>query len=92
MKSSTKHVPKRTCVVCKKKRPKKELFRLTTVDSEVVWDISYRLPGRGAYVCKNKQCVSGLRAFKGLSGAFRKTDVKMRENIIEKMIRELQKS
>ncbi len=89
MKSSTKHVPKRTCLVCKRRRPKKELFRLATVNNEVVCDISYRLPGRGAYVCKDKQCVSGLRIFKGLSGAFRKTDVKMGENLIENMIGEL---
>ncbi len=46
------HVPERTCVVCRTKKSKWELFRFF-VDSEkkIRLDLSCKGPGRGAYVC-----------------------------------------
>ncbi len=42
----------RTCVVCREKRPKRELLRIVrTPDGEVMLDASGRLDGRGGYVC-----------------------------------------
>jgi predicted RNA-binding protein YlxR (DUF448 family) len=48
----TRHVPLRTCVVCKEKKPKRELLRIVrTPEGEVVVDSTGRANGRGGYVC-----------------------------------------
>jgi hypothetical protein len=47
-----KHVPLRTCVVCREKQPKWSLTRVVrTPDGQVRLDASGKLNGRGAYVC-----------------------------------------
>ncbi|MDA0676551.1 MAG: YlxR family protein [Chloroflexi bacterium] len=47
-----RHVPLRTCVVCKEKKPKRDLLRIVrTPDGEVVLDSTGRANGRGSYVC-----------------------------------------
>lgn len=47
-----RHVPMRTCVVCKEKKPKRDLLRIVrTPDGEVFVDTSGRANGRGGYVC-----------------------------------------
>ena len=52
-----KHVPQRTCVVCRKKDAKRQLTRLVrTADAGVVVDPTGKLPGRGAYVCERPAC------------------------------------
>ncbi|MBZ9749274.1 YlxR family protein [Deinococcus sp. HMF7604] len=45
-----KHVPERTCVACRRKRPQGEFLRLTKVDG--AWQLGQRpRQGRGAYLC-----------------------------------------
>ena len=46
-----KHVPQRTCVICRKKYDKRQLTRLVRTPEGVVIDPSGKLNGRGAYVC-----------------------------------------
>ncbi len=46
--------PIRTCVSCGRKAPKKELIRVGKEPSGVV---GVNWGGRGAYVCKDAQCV-----------------------------------
>jgi uncharacterized protein len=64
------HAPARTCLGCRKARPKRELVRLVRrADGRVAVDA--RGPGRGAYVCGNPDCVErGVKAGR-LSHAFR---------------------
>ena len=59
MARSSRHVPIRTCIVCGGKAPKPDLLRLVA-DSpgSVVVDLSGRLAGRGAYVCRGAGCRS----------------------------------
>ena len=47
--------PLRMCVGCRKRRPKGELVRLALADAgrRVTIDVVGRLPGRGAYVCRD---------------------------------------
>ncbi len=62
MQAKSKHQPVRTCLVCRKRRPKRELLRLV-VDKqtgEIVFDASQKAPGRGAYVCRDGECVADL--------------------------------
>ncbi len=51
-----KHVPQRTCIVCRSKADKRALRRLVSAPSGVVLDPSGRLPGRGAYLCDQRTC------------------------------------
>ncbi|MGB5061929.1 MAG: YlxR family protein [Candidatus Promineifilaceae bacterium] len=52
-----KHVPQRTCVVCRQKTEKRRLIRIVrTPDDGVVVDMSGKQNGRGAYVCDRPEC------------------------------------
>jgi predicted RNA-binding protein YlxR (DUF448 family) len=52
-----KHVPERSCVACRKVRPKRHLVRLVrTPDGGVEVDTTWRKAGRGAYLCPAQEC------------------------------------
>ncbi len=52
MASATRHVPQRTCVICRDVSPQRELHRLVRdPKGQVRHDATGRAPGRGAYVC-----------------------------------------
>ncbi|MFA5891663.1 MAG: YlxR family protein [Actinomycetota bacterium] len=48
--------PLRTCVGCRRVRPKSEMTRLVARDGSIVEDPEGRAPGRGAYVCPGAEC------------------------------------
>jgi hypothetical protein len=53
----TRHVPERTCIACRAKRPKRELVRVVhTPAGEVRVDELGKLSGRGAYLCPRLSC------------------------------------
>ena len=60
---STRKVPVRTCVACRRTRPKREMVRVVrTPAGEVMVDPTGKLSGRGAYVCPELDCVNvGVR-------------------------------
>ena len=52
-----KHVPLRTCIVCRQTQGKRELVRLVrTPEGRLVIDPTGRMNGRGAYLCRQKTC------------------------------------
>ncbi len=55
-----KHVPLRSCVVCRAKRPKRELIRIVrTAEGVVQVDATGKANGRGAYLCSEPACWVG---------------------------------
>lgn len=53
------HIPLRMCVVCRTHSPASELLRVV-VDKEsqtVIPDIHKKNEGRGAYICRNPECI-----------------------------------
>ena len=55
--SKPKPKPQRTCVTCRKVKSKHELVRLVrTADGSVKIDISGKKNGRGAYLCRLREC------------------------------------
>ena len=53
----------RTCIGCRGKFPKKTLLRFVShLESHPRADGTGKLPGRGAYVCESKDCIT--EAFK----------------------------
>jgi len=68
-----KHVPLRTCLACRRRRPKRSLVRLVRrADGTVAVDAAGVAPGRGAYVCaEDPACVERALKAGRLSQAFR---------------------
>lgn len=65
--------PVRTCLGCRRARPKRLLIRLVRDTSGVVRvDRTAAAPGRGAYVCPDGACVERMLKAAALSRAFRK--------------------
>ncbi|MFR4619109.1 MAG: YlxR family protein, partial [Oscillospiraceae bacterium] len=54
-----KHIPQRMCVACRKMYPQNELIRLVRDNKtgEIKFDCDKKLFGRGAYICKNIDCI-----------------------------------
>jgi len=66
------HVPLRTCIGCRKKRPSGELLRFTSCgDSVVLSTKKDKRTGRGCYVCPTKKCLEMAIKTKILSRALR---------------------
>jgi uncharacterized protein len=65
--------PRRTCIVCRRVRPKRDLVRLARrADGRVVVDRPATMPGRGAYVCNGLECTAGLAKTARVNQAFRR--------------------
>lgn len=57
--------PERTCLVCRKKTEKGNLFRLAKVDeNKYTYDEKQNFQTRGAYVCKSLECLKRLSKHK----------------------------
>ena len=53
-----KKTPMRMCVGCREMKEKRELIRIVrTPDGEVAMDDTGKRSGRGAYVCRNAECL-----------------------------------
>ena len=52
-------MPMRMCVGCHEMKPKRELLRVVKPkEGEIVFDPVGKMPGRGAYVCPDKECIT----------------------------------
>lgn len=64
-------VPMRMCVGCHEMKPKRELQRVVRSPEGVVSiDPVGKKPGRGAYVCRNVECLKKARKFKAMERKF----------------------
>lgn len=52
-----KHVPLRMCIACRNMKPQGELIRIVKDSGEPKLDIDKKLFGRGAYLCRNAECI-----------------------------------
>ncbi len=67
-----KKMPVRQCVGCMQMKGKKEMMRvLKTPEDEIVLDVTGKKNGRGAYLCKQKECLLKARKNKGLERSFK---------------------
>lgn len=63
--------PMRMCVGCREMQPKKSLIRVVrSPEGEISMDATGRKPGRGAYVCRNAQCLQKALKQRQLERAF----------------------
>ena len=63
-----KKIPMRQCVGCREMKPKRELVRIVrSPEGQVSVDLKGRSPGRGAYVCRDENCLKRAISSKALS-------------------------
>ena len=76
------------CTGCMEMKPKKELIRVVkSPDGEVSVDLTGKKSGRGAYVCKNSECLEKAFKAKRLS---RNLDVVIDEEIYNRLGNEIE--
>ena len=53
-----KKKPERTCMACNEQKEKQELLRIVrSKDGIIEVDLTGKKSGRGAYICKNLECL-----------------------------------
>ena len=66
-----KKIPKRQCVGCREMYPKKDLIRVVkTNDGKISLDTAGKKSGRGAYICRNAECLKRAEKSRALERAF----------------------
>ena len=76
-----KKIPMRMCTGCGEMKPKKELVRVmrapertdengNPLPPEISLDLTGKKPGRGAYLCRNPECLRLARKARRLERAF----------------------
>ncbi len=67
----TRKMPQRQCVGCREMRDKQALLRIAVNASGMLFaDNSGRAPGRGAYLCRNEECLAKAKKSRALDRAF----------------------
>ena len=79
----TKKIPQRMCTGCMEMKPKKELIRIVkTPDNDVCVDLTGKKSGRGAYICKDIECLEKAFKTKRLS---RNLEIPISKEIYDKL-------
>ena len=64
--------PERTCMACRNKSEKGDLIRIVKEKKgQISIDNTYKINGRGMYICKNKECIQKAIKTRAVSRAFR---------------------
>ena len=80
-------IPERQCLGWNEHRPKTELLRVVrTPEGEILLDFTGKKSGRGAYICRDVECLKKARR-SGRIG--RSLDVTIPEEVYDRMEREL---
>ena len=66
------HIPERMCVACRQMKPKGELIRIVKSGDMAELDISGKHEGRGAYICRNAECITAAKKRRALSRHFKR--------------------
>ncbi|WP_416201327.1 MAG: YlxR domain-containing protein [Thermocaproicibacter melissae] len=82
-----KKTPLRMCTGCGEMKPKQELVRVVkSPEGEISLDLTGKKPGRGAYVCKNIDCLKAARKARRFEKAF---SCKIPDEIYDRMEEEM---
>ncbi len=64
-------IPMRMCLGCGEMKPKKELVRIVrSPEGDITIDLTGKKSGRGAYICKNAECLEKARKARKLEKSF----------------------
>lgn len=80
-------IPLRMCLCCREMKPKKELTRVVlNKEGEISLDLTGKAPGRGAYLCREPECIAKLQKTKALDRGFSRS---VPEEIYQQLAKEL---
>lgn len=65
------HIPKRMCIACRKMKAKDELIKIVKTEAGAEIDENQNKFGRGAYVCKNEECIKVMIKRRSLAKHFK---------------------
>ena len=84
-----KKIPMRQCVGCQEMKNKKELIRiLKNTENEISIDLTGKANGRGAYLCRDAECLLKAKKNKGLERSFK---MSIPESVYENLMKEYEK-
>lgn len=84
----TRKIPMRMCIGCQEMKSKRELIRVVRNNENIVSvDSTGKKPGRGAYICKNKECFEKAKKTKKLERVF---GCSVSEEVYAVLIKELE--
>ena len=66
-----KNTPLRMCIACRQMKDKRELVRIVKNGDEILLDQTQKAAGRGAYICKEPECIAKLSKHRLLNKAFK---------------------
>lgn len=76
-----KKKPARRCIACNEQKEKNQLLRIVRTPEQLVEvDLTGKKNGRGAYICKNEECLKKLIKSKRLENIF---DIKINPEFYE---------
>ncbi len=79
--------PQRKCAGCGELKDKKDLIRVVrTPEGEFRIDVTGKAAGRGAYICRKKECLDLARKNHGLERSFRQ---KINDEVYDRLAEEL---
>ncbi len=82
-----KKLPQRMCTGCMEMKSKKELIRIVrSKEGEISIDLVGKKPGRGAYICRNEECLTKAFKTKRLE---KNLEVKISDEIYNKLREEI---
>ncbi len=82
-----KKIPMRQCIGCGEMKPKRELIRVVKPkEGEISLDLTGKLPGRGAYLCRNAECLRMAQKSRRLERSF---SCRVEPEVYEVMLRVL---
>ena len=68
-----KKMPQRRCVGCREMKDKPQVVRIVcNADGNISIDETGKAHGRGAYICKNADCLKKAQKSKGLERSFKR--------------------
>ncbi len=83
-----KKVPQRKCIACQERDAKKGLMRIVkNKEGQIFLDSTGKANGRGAYICKDANCLKKAIKSKALNRAFK---IDVCDEVYEHLIKELE--
>ena len=81
-----KKIPMRMCIGCREMKPKQELMRVVkSPQGDISLDLTGKKNGRGAYVCKNIDCIKKSAKQKALAHTF---GIPVDSNVYDDLLKE----
>ena len=83
----TRKIPMRMCVGCREMKEKRQLLRIVKSPENVIsFDRVGKAPGRGAYVCRDQECLTKAVKQKQLERAL---ETKIDEAVFSQLMEEI---